>query len=137
MSLLRRRMMMTSSVNDGEESESDSRPPESTEFEFPLYLNTEVITEEEGYLYRERLNDSITNELLNLLTSEFGYPISPIAIDDWLKEHPIYIDGYLATGGNIFTGEIEDVRTDNTYGGYDEIYICIGASSLWVEAYKY
>ena len=125
-------------VNDGEESGGgDTRPPESTEFEFPLYLNTEVITEEEGFLYRERLNDSITNELLNLLTSEFGYPIYPIAIDDWLKEHPIYIDGYLVTGGHIFTGEIENIRTDNTYGGYDEISICIGIRSLWVEAYKY
>lgn len=136
MSLLRRRMMMAV-VNDGEESESDSRPPESTEFEFPLYLNTEVAIEEEGYLYRERLNDSITDELLDLLISEFGLQMSHIAIDDWLKEHPIYIDGYLVTGGSIFMGEIEDIRTDNTYGGYDEIYIGFGSYSLWVEAYKY
>lgn len=137
MSMLRRRMMMASSVNDGEESESDSRPPESTEFEFPLYLNTEVAIEEEGYLYRERLNDSIIDELLDLLISEFGLPMDSIAIDDWLKEHSIYIDGYLVTGGHIFVGEIENIRTDNTYGGYDEINIGIGSRSLWVEAYKY
>lgn len=62
----------------------DNRPPESTKFEFPLYLNTEP----ESW-YRVRYGDDISKQLIDYIVNEYESGNS-LALD-------LYIDGFRAS----------------------------------------
>ena len=117
-------------------SGGEDLPPESTTFEFPLYLNTKVIEKTEDFLYRSRDGDDILRQLVNFYNEQFkdeGY-IS----EEVLLNYPVYIDGYRILSARLFTGNIEEIITENDYGGgYSEIII--GTDSyieLYVECYR-
>lgn len=62
----------------------DNRPPESTKFEFPLYLNTEP----ESW-YRVRYGDDISKQLIDYIVNEHESGNS-LVLD-------LYIDGFHAS----------------------------------------
>lgn len=64
----------------------DNRPPESTKFEFPLYLNTEP---ESRYAYRVRYGDDISKQLIDYIVNEHESGNS-LVLD-------LYIDGFHAS----------------------------------------
>lgn len=64
----------------------DNRPPESTKFEFPLYLNTEP---DSRYAYRVRYGDDISKQLIDYIVNEHESGNS-LALD-------LYIDGFRAS----------------------------------------
>ena len=64
----------------------DNRPPESTKFEFPLYLNTEP---DSRYAYRVRYGDDISKQLIDYIVNEYKSGNS-LALD-------LYIDGFHAS----------------------------------------
>lgn len=113
--------------------------PESTTFEFPLYFNTEITAETDDCLYRERAMDDILNQYCYFLINsdlDYGENVS----DEFFEQYPIFIDGYPVKGAKYSSeqiGDLEEIITTNSYGGYDEIYIGISADRMWVEAYKF
>ena len=118
--------------------EGDTGSSESTTFEFPLYFNTEIIMEMDDYLYRERAMDDILEQYRDFLIDsdlDYGENVS----DEFFEQYPIFIDGYPVKGAKYSEqiGELEEIITTNSYGGYDEIYIGISTDGIWVEAYKF
>ena len=129
---MRRRALMAASKPSG----GEDLPPESTEFEFPLYLNTKVIEKTEDFLYRSRDWDDIMHQLVEFYNehSEDEEYIS----EEVLLNYPVYIDGYRILSARNFGGGIEYIITDNDYGGgYSKIIIGIdGFVELYVECYR-
>ena len=131
MSLLRRRLLLAKKTSGGEDL-----PPESTTFEFPLYLNTKVIEKTEDFLYRSRDWDDILRQLYVFYDNKTD--IHDYILDEVLLNYPVFVDGYRITRARIYSGNIEEIITDNDYGGgYSEIIIGIdGYSELYVECYR-
>lgn len=59
---MRRRALLASQVVQGGGGSEDNRPPESTSFGFPLYLNTEYSWVGSDWATRERAEDSIATD---------------------------------------------------------------------------
>lgn len=126
--------------------EDENLPPESTTFEFPLYLNTRIIEKTPDYLYRSRDSDDISNQLLqfyeeNYLGHGVGGGGTDISSPNWPKNffvnYPVFIDGYQVENIYAIMGfSAEDIRTNKDYGDYAEIYIYLDVDELLVEGYN-
>ena len=129
---MRRRALLAASMPSG----GEDLPPESTTFEFPLYLNTKVIEKTEDFLYRSRDCDDILRQLFNFYREQFED--AEYISEEVLLNYPVYIDGYRILSARRFSGNIEEIITDNDYGGgYSEIIIGIdGFLELYVECYR-
>lgn len=115
-------------------SGGEDLPPESTEFEFPLYLNTKVIEKTEDFLYRSRDWDDILRQLYEFYDKT---DIHDYILDEVLLNYPVFVDGYRITRARKTSGNIEEIITDNDYGGgYSKIIIGIDISELFVECYR-
>ena len=128
---MRRRALLAASMPSG----GEDLPPESTTFEFPLYLNTKVIEKTEDFLYRSRDWDDIMHQLVEFYNehSEDEEYIS----EEVLLNYPVYIDGYRILSARNFSANIENITTDNDYGGgYSEIIIAMDYGELFVECYR-
>lgn len=119
---MRRRALLAVSAKTG------YLPPESTTFEFPLYLNTKIIDKTPDYLYRSRAGDAITDALYHL------YAQSGVSIESFFKEHPVYIDGALVTSA-YDDGGAWILYTDKYYGDYSSLDIYFDVAELYVEAF--
>ena len=107
--------------------------PESTEFGFPLYLNTEVVDESDT-IVRRRDPDELSLALYSWLNDNKGNTWGDIP-SSLLQENPIYIDGNLVTSIHAMLVDVEfdfDVNNygyGNAHGGIDlegSIYVYIG-----------
>ena len=78
---LRRGALLVAAIDS---ATKDNRPPESTKFEFPLYLNTEP----ESW-YRVRYRDDISKQLIDYIVNEYESGNS-LVLD-------LYIDGFHAS----------------------------------------
>lgn len=116
--------------------EDEGLPPESTTFEFPLYLNTRIIEKTSDFLYRSRDADDISNQLLqfysdNHIVDSGGSVSWPT---DFFKNYPVFIDGYQVEDIPLFMANCaEFIRTSRDYGDYDEIDIFLDEYELWVD----
>lgn len=117
MSSIRRRIMMNIKENEG----GEGLPPESTSFEFPLYLNTKLIEQSNDYLYRSRDWDDILSSLYNFWKGHSD-DVTDLVSEDILMNHPVYIDGYIVTKARDELSSF-DIETGCDYGDYNEIYI--------------
>lgn len=140
---MRRRALLAASAASREESED--LPPESTTFEFPLYLNTKIIEKTSDFLYRSRESDDISNQLLQFYKENYlGNGVGGGSLDviqDWPKNffvnYPVFIDGYQVEGiSTIMGGTAENIRTNKDYGGYNKIFIYLDSYELCVEGYN-
>lgn len=128
---MRRRALLAASAADVED---EDLPPESTTFEFPLYLNTRIITKTSDQLYRTREADEISEQLREFyITNTIGN--NQYVPDSVLKANPVYIDGALVTHARDDYGAIALI-TDKDYGDYEEISLFIDAFELCVEGYN-
>lgn len=105
--------------------------PESTEFSFPLFLNTEIIDEDDEYIYRKCNNDLITSALGDWCyynSSEYdldsaGYKVP----DDMLNTSRIFIDGFIVTSITNYydsVGSLSNIlTTDNKYNNGESVDI--------------
>lgn len=119
--------------------EDEGLPPESTTFEFPLYLNTRIIEKTPDYLYRSRDADDISNQLLQFYSDNFNRSSVGSATwpTDFFKNYPVFIDGYQVEGITEFmAGTAEGIRTSRDYGDYVETVICLDKSELWVDGWN-
>ena len=140
---MRRRALLAASVPM---LEDENLPPESTTFEFPLYLNTRIIEKTSDFLYRSRESDDISNQLLqfykeNYLGHGVGGGSTDMSSPDWPKNffvnYPVFIDGYQVERIYTMMGSTaEDITTNNDYGGYNEIFIYLDSDELCVEGYN-
>ena len=115
---MRRRALLAASMPSGEVDEN--LPPESTEFVFPLYLNTTIIEKSDDYLYRERQADELVIQLVD-------YYIKDLDVGKDVENLPVYIDGYQIKSAYINPDfyEISDIVTDKDYGNYTNVAIVI------------
>jgi hypothetical protein len=116
--MMRRRALLAASMPSGEVDEN--LPPESTEFVFPLYLNTKIIEKSDDYLYRERQADELVIQLVD-------YYIKDLDVGKDVENLPVYIDGYQIKSAYINPDfyEISDIVTDKDYGNYTNVAIVI------------
>lgn len=116
--MMRRRALLAASMPSGEVDEN--LPPESTEFVFPLYLNTTIIEKSDDYLYRERQADELVIQLMD-------YYIKDLDVGKDVENLPVYIDGYQIKSAYINPDfyEISDIVTDKDYGNYTNVAIVI------------
>lgn len=88
--------------------------PESTEFGFPLYLNTTLYNTGVGYATRRRESDELSTALSQWVASlektGFG-DIAPSVVE----ENPIYIDGNRVTSIFAMIGETEFTFDEHNY----------------------
>lgn len=140
---MRRRALLAASAASREESEG--LPPESTTFEFPLYLNTKIIEKTSDFLYRSRESDDISNQLCQFYEDNYRGPTagggSTDVIHKWpnnfFVNYPVFIDGYQVEGISWMIGRTaEDIRTNKDYGDYAEIFIYLDEFELCVEGYN-
>lgn len=140
---MRRRALLAASAASREESED--LPPESTTFEFPLYLNTKIIEKTSDFLYRSRESDDISNQLCQFYEDNYrgttGGGGSMDVIHNWpnnfFVNYPVFIDGYQVEGISMMMGRTaEDIRTNKDYGDYAEIFIYLDEFELCVEGYN-
>lgn len=116
---------------DGEE-EGDNRPPESTKFEFPLYLNTELT--EDGYRYREA--DDIHNQLYSWIDENIqgvGIHFGDIPADV-INSNPIFIDGHKVSGIHKEFGAV-DVYFEDNYGYEGYMGCSIESYAIFIDFY--
>lgn len=128
---MRRRALLAANQPRWEE---EDLPPESTTFEFPLYLNTKVIEKTPDFLYRSREGDEISNQLygfyiINATGNNYDVPNSV------LQANPVYIDGALVKYARNAFGAIQ-LRNDKDYGDYEEISVFLEDVELYVEGYN-
>lgn len=123
--------------------EDEDLPPESTTFEFPLYLNTRIIEKTPDFLYRTREADDISNQLLQFWRDNYsgdglGGELSGSRWPkDFFEDYPVFIDGYQVEDISGIAGlAAEYIRTSRDYGDYNEIVINLDPSELWVEGYN-
>ena len=117
-------------------------PPESTTFEFPLYLNTKIIEKTSDFLYRSRESDDILNQLYQFYAansggSGVGSAVRPNWPRNFFVNYPVFIDGYQVEDidtrdGGTFYG----FKTNKDYGDYSDIEIYLEMEELWVEGYN-
>lgn len=115
-------------VMDGEEDNSnpnDNRPPESTSFGFPLYINTDLSTKEDdgtmACCWRE--SDQLTEGLVQWIYSNLvqGPVQGDIVPEELLAQNPIYIDGNRIIGIEenfgyiVLTPETHNLPIDTTF----------------------
>ena len=121
--------------------DSGANLPESTVFEFPLYFNTQVSIIDEYGEYRNATQPQVVMEWLEWVRNRYASYISginpyPIPYED-LINYPVYIDGYQVTSATVYSWGIEQIVTDNDYGGrWSEIAIYTDLSNLYVDLYK-
>jgi hypothetical protein len=98
----------------------ENLPPESTEFVFPLYLNTEIIEKSNDYLYRARPVDELVEQLIDYYCGDLDF-------SEEVKNLPVYIDGYpIKSAHLVWPDTIERIVTDKNYGNYSNVDIYIG-----------
>lgn len=121
--------------------EDEDLPPESTTFEFPLYLNTRIVEKTPDFLYRIRDADDISNQLLQFWKDNCVSESAGGGFAKWptgfFRDYPVFIDGYQVE--NIYAFEAntaEDIRTSKDYGDYNGIIIYLDSEELWVEGYN-
>lgn len=143
---MRRRALLAVSAASG--GESEDLPPESTTFEFPLYLNTRIIEKTSDFLYRSRESDDISNQLLQFYYDNYrgsgiggGGTGTGISSPNWPKNffinYPVFIDGYQVENVSaMMGGTAEGIRTNKDYGDYADIGIYLDGYELWVEGYN-
>lgn len=133
---MRRRALLSAiKPNNGD------RPPESTVFEFPLYLNTQIVFEEEGYVIREGTRQDIALEWLNWVGEKYGAYCDDYIPKEDLINYPVFIDGHQVQQAWVGYGNIEQILTDYEYNdegeNWSELVIGVDVSyGLWVECYK-
>lgn len=129
---LRRNALLATAagLGGGDSHPLDPRPPESVEFEFPLYLNTYVETDyDDGDYDLKRDADDIHTSLLEWIDSvskRVGTTGTKYIPEEILESNPIYIDGYRVVewsyglnGGNMtlqdYPGDIYECHTIDEY----------------------
>lgn len=136
---MRRRALLAASVPMYED---EDLPPESTTFEFPLYLNTRIVEKTPDFLYRSREADEISNQLLQFWADNYsGSGVGGSDLEGWpknfFKDYPVFIDGYQVEHIYSFAANTaEDIRTSKDYGDYNGIIIYLDSEELWVEGYN-
>lgn len=122
--------------------EDEDLPPESTTFEFPLYLNTRIIEKTPDSLYRSREADDILNQLRQFYMDNYSRTTSGSGFDsiDWpinfFKDYPVFIDGYQVEDiERLSAGIFEHIETAKDYD-YNEIRIYLDSSELWIEGFN-
>ena len=137
---MRRRALLAASVPMWED---EDLPPESTTFEFPLYLNTKIIEKTSDFLYRSRESDDISNQLLQFYSDNYrgsgigGTELSPEWPKNFFVNYPVFIDGYQVEYISAMMGNTaENIRTNKDYGDYAEIFIYLDELELCVEGYN-
>lgn len=143
---MRRRALLAASAASREESED--LPPESTTFEFPLYLNTRIIEKTSDFLYRSRESDEILHQLLQFYYDNYrgsgiggggtGTGIPSLSWpENFFVNYPVFIDGYQVENVSaMMGGAAEGIRTNKDYGDYNKISIFLDEYELWVEGYN-
>lgn len=123
--------------------EDEDLPPESTTFEFPLYLNTRIIEKTPDYIYRSREADDISNQLFqfwadNYSGDEVGGTHSGVSWPkDFFEDYPVFIDGYQVEGiGGKAGPSFEYIKTSRDYGDYAEVVICLDTFELYVDGWN-
>ena len=137
---MRRRALLAASAASREESED--LPPESTTFEFPLYLNTKIIEKTSDFLYRSRDYDEIHRQLYNFYADNCGIGgVGSAARPNWprnfFEDYPVFIDGYQVEDIDIRDSDtFYGFKTNKDYGDYADIEIYLDGYELWVEGYN-
>jgi hypothetical protein len=137
---MRRRALLAASAASREESED--LPPESTTFEFPLYLNTKIIEKTSDFLYRSRDYDEIHRQLHNFYRdNSSGVSGGSVGNPNWprnfFEDYPVFIDGYQVEDIDIRDGDtFYGFKTNKDYGDYADIEIYLDGYELWVEGYN-
>ncbi|MBQ5844260.1 MAG: hypothetical protein IIW52_05335 [Alistipes sp.] len=124
----RRRFLLAAVQASGD----TTRPPESTQFSFPLYLNTEVVYQEDGYISRYREVDDISTQLTEWMNDNAVNGIIPA---DILQSNQIYIDGALVLGAeydNLIYAYTLQVDNYPFNEGYSDVYITF-SDSLFID----
>lgn len=117
--------------------EDENLPPESTTFEFPLYLNTRIIEKTPDYLYREREGDEILNQLFQFWGDNMLGFFEDISWPrNFFKDYPVFIDGCQVEDIGAYHAGFEDIKTSKDYGDYNIISICLDSYYLWVDGYN-
>lgn len=135
---MRRRALLAASAASREESED--LPPESTTFEFPLYVNTKIIEKTSDFLYRSRDYDEIHRQLQTFY-SENNINAGVVGSANWprnfFEDYPVFIDGYQVEDIDMRDGDtFYGFKTNKDYGDYAEIEIYLDGYELWVEGYN-
>lgn len=96
----------------------ENLPNESTEFGFPLYINTSVIYDYEDYMERYRDDsDGILSQLSEWLKANYN---------TWIRDYeayPIYIDGSLVIDSDY--GSVHTSNENNLPSKADEFYFIL------------
>lgn len=121
--------------------EDENLPPESTTFEFPLYLNTRIIEKTSDFLYRSRDYDEIHRQLHNFYTDNCGIGGGSAVRPNWPRNffvnYPVFIDGYQVEDIDTrFSDNFYGFKTNKDYGDYADIEIYLDGYELWVEGYN-
>lgn len=131
---MRRRALLAASVPMWED---EYLPPESTTFEFPLYLNTRIIEKTPDYLYRRRDADEISNQLFEFWrANKVGGEEDVSWPTRFFRDYPVFIDGYQVEDIWHYWGSFENIKTAKDYGDYNEIVICLDEFELYVDGYN-
>lgn len=117
----------------------NTRPPASTKFEFPFYINTKVVADDlfgkYGYLELEWTSDELYDEFYEWYNSVVvTQPLTQILSREILQECPIYIDGnrllFLKEEMGVNFGS--EFETDGFYFGGDISEISFSSSRLFI-----
>lgn len=122
--------------------EDENLPPESTTFEFPLYLNTKIIEKTSDFLYRSRVDEEIHRQLYNFYADNYGIggggsAARPNWPRNFFVNYPVFIDGYQVEDIDTQdSGTFYGFKTNKDYGDYADIEIYLDGYELWVEGYN-
>lgn len=132
---MRRRSLLAVSAANGLD---ENLPPESTTFEFPLYLNTRIVEKTPDYLYRTREADEISNQLHQFWRDNSSGSLDLISWPkNFFNDYPVFIDGYQVSDiWDYMSGAFEGIKTLRDYGNYNEISIYLDDYELWVDGYN-
>lgn len=133
--MMRRRALLAASVSMWED---EDLPPESTTFEFPLYLNTRIVAKTPDYLYRSRAADEISNQLIQFWEDNYSDSSSEGRWPrDFFEDYPVFIDGYQVESiWNFLSPSVEGIRTSRDYGDYAEVSINLDTFELYVDGWN-
>ena len=119
------------------EWEDENLPPESTTFEFPLYLNTRIIEKSPDYLFREREADEISNQLYEFYCDNMIGVVGSISWPpNFFNDYPVFIDGYQVEDIGWYEAGFERIKTDKDYGDYNSTALVFADGWLWVDGYN-
>lgn len=101
----RRNILLASTIGGGED-DNEEVLPESTEFGFPLYLNTTIIYDDGSEMQRSRPADELGKQFYEWIVANDSRPtIGGFTLSKaLLNNNPVYIDGKRLIEGTFGMG---------------------------------